>query len=117
MFENYINYLFKDLKYEIDDDGVIIAKLSWYDSYFSQKDYYPPDQWNELNPKLPLDKISKNPLRSFLLPTTWCDKFAFAKVMVEDDKPTITLNSKHYEYLDSLRLEIAENQKKITQLF
>ncbi len=40
MFENYINHLFKKLKYEVDEDGIIIAKVVWYDWYYSQWDTY-----------------------------------------------------------------------------
>lgn len=40
MFTEYINHVFKNLKYEIDDYGVIIAKIPWYDGCYSQWDTY-----------------------------------------------------------------------------
>ncbi len=40
MFTEYINHVFKKLKYETDDYGVIIAKIPWYDGYYSQWDTY-----------------------------------------------------------------------------
>ena len=82
MFENYINHVFKELKYEVDDDGVIIATVTWYDWYYSQWSTYEEArdnladaiQWIILL-KLELwDKDMIKDLKSF----TWSTKHQYA---------------------------------------
>lgn len=40
MFDTYIAHVFKNLHYTKDENGIIIAKVPWYDWYYSQWDTY-----------------------------------------------------------------------------
>lgn len=79
MFEAYINHVFKNLKYEVDEDGVIIAKVPWYDWYYSQWTSYEEARDNLVDAiqwiillKLELwDKDMINDLRKFTLHNTY----------------------------------------------
>ncbi|MCX6825054.1 MAG: type II toxin-antitoxin system HicB family antitoxin [candidate division SR1 bacterium] len=76
MFENYISYVFKNLKYEVDENGVIIAKAQGYDGYYSQGDTYEEARNNLMDAiqgiillKLELgDKNMISELRKFNIP-------------------------------------------------
>lgn len=96
-------------------EELLKIKKNSSETLLNRKEYWPPSQWRNNKPIVPIDKITLSPLRSFLLPLNYCDKFANIKFTNINDKMVMVENLDVVYNLETLKEEIKNSIKKDTQ--